>query len=91
MSTPIMDRTEIGQEVRNFLINNVLFGRADALQDDASLLGQVLDSTAVVELVIFLQERFGITVEDEEVAVPDNFDSVKNIVGYVEKKLRSTT
>jgi acyl carrier protein len=86
-----MDRTEIGQEVRNFLINNVLFGRADALQDDASLLGQVLDSTAVVELVIFLQERFGITVEDEEVAVPENFDSVKNIVGYVEKKLHSKT
>ncbi len=86
-----MDRTEIGQEVRNFLINNVLFGRADALQDDASLLGQVLDSTAVVELVIFLQDRFGITVEDEEVAVPENFDSVKNIVGYVERKLRSKT
>lgn len=91
MNTPIMDRTEIGQEVRNFLINNVLFGRADALQDDASLLGQVLDSTAVVELVIFLQDRFGITVEDEEVAVPENFDSVKNIVGYVERKLRSKT
>jgi len=86
-----MDRTEIGHEVRNFLINNFLFGRADALHDDASLLGQVIDSTGAVELVVFLQDRFGITVEDEEVAVPENFDSVKNITGYVEKKLRSKT
>ena len=40
---------------------------------------------------MFLQSNFGITVEDEEVAVPENFGSVNNIVGYVEKKLLSKT
>jgi len=84
-----MDRTEIEREVRNFLINTFLFGRAEALRDDGSLLGEVIDSTGAVELVIFLQERFGITVQDDEVAVPENFDSVKNVVGYVERKLQS--
>jgi len=86
-----MDKIEIEREVRTFLINNFLFGRAEALRDDASLLGEVIDSTGAVELVIFLQDRFGITVDDEEVAVPENFDSVNNIVGYVERKLRSKT
>jgi acyl carrier protein len=84
-----MDRTEVNREVRNFLINNFLFGRAEALRDDGALLGEVIDSTGAVELVVFLQDRFGITVEDDEVAVPENLDSVNNIVGFVERKLRS--
>jgi acyl carrier protein len=89
MTTRIIDRTEIEREVRNFLITTFLFGRAEALGDDGALLGQVIDSTGTVELVIFLQDRFGITVEDDEVAVPENFDSVKNVVSYVERKLQS--
>jgi acyl carrier protein len=40
-------------------------------------------------LVMFLQERFAITVEDDEVAAPENFDSLKNVVALVERKLRS--
>jgi len=86
-----MNRAEIEREVRNFLINNFLFGRADALPEDGSLQGEVIDSTGAIELVMFLQNSFGINVEDEEVAVPENFDSVKSIVHYVEKKLRSKT
>ncbi|MFZ0198228.1 MAG: acyl carrier protein [Candidatus Sulfotelmatobacter sp.] len=84
-----MQTTEIDQEIRDFLVNNFLFGRADSLRDDASLLGGVIDSSGAIELVMFLQERFGITVEDAEVALPENFDSVKNVVAFVEKKLRS--
>jgi acyl carrier protein len=89
MTTRIIDRTEIEREVRNFLITTFLFGRAEALGDDGALLGQVIDSTGTVELVVFLQDRFGITVEDDEVAVPENFDSVKNVVNYVERKLQN--
>jgi len=84
-----MQKTEIEREIRTFLVNNFLFGRADALNDDAALLGGVIDSTGVIELVMFLQEKFSITVEDEEVAVPENFDSLKNVVAFVEGKLRA--
>lgn len=91
MTTHTKDRAEIEREVRSFLIDHFLFGRAEALRDDVPLQGDVIDSTGAVELVVFLQDTFGITVEDEEVAVPENFDSVKNIVAYVEKKLRSGT
>jgi len=84
-----MQTAEIEREIRGFLVNNFLFGRAEALRDDAALFGGVIDSTGAIELVMFLQDRFVITVEDDEVAVPENFDSLKNVVGFVERKLRS--
>ncbi|MGB8580384.1 MAG: acyl carrier protein [Candidatus Sulfotelmatobacter sp.] len=82
-----MQTTDIGQEVRTFLTENFLFGRSEALTDDVPLLGNVIDSTGVIELIVFLQERFMITVGDEEVTT-DNLGSVKNVVAFVEGKLR---
>jgi acyl carrier protein len=83
-----MQTTDIEREIRSFLVNNYLFGRSEALRDDESLLDNVIDSTGVLELVVFLQESFAINVEDEEV-VPGNLESVKNVVAYVERKLQS--
>ncbi|HWO39874.1 MAG TPA: acyl carrier protein [Candidatus Acidoferrum sp.] len=83
-----MQTTEIGQEIRSFLTENFLFGRTEALNDDVALLGNVIDSTGVIELIVFVQERFTIAVDDEEVTT-DNLGSVKNVVAFIEKKLRS--
>jgi acyl carrier protein len=82
-----MQTTDVEREIRSFLVNNYLFGRSEALRDDESLLDNVIDSTGVLELVVFLQDTFAITVEDEEVA-PDNLESVRAVVAFVEKKLR---
>lgn len=84
-----MQTTEIDRQIREFLVTNFLFGRADALREDETLLGNVVDSSGAIELVMFLQDRFGITVEDEELAAPENFESLRSIVGYVTKKLGS--
>ena len=86
-----MQTTEIEREIRSFLVNNFLFGSAEALCDDESLLGNVIDSSGTIELIMFLQDRFAITVEDEEIAIPENFDSLKNVVAYVARKLASKT
>jgi acyl carrier protein len=83
-----MQTTDIGQEVRTFVIENFLFGRSEALKDDAPLLGNVIDSTGVIELIGFVQERFNISVGDDEV-MADNFGSVKSVIAFIEKKLRS--
>jgi len=80
--------TEIEQEIRNFLTERFLFGRSEALSDDTPLLGNVIDSQGVIELIVFVQERFTIAVEDEEVTT-DNFASVKSTVAFIETKLRS--
>ena len=81
-----MQTAEIGQEIRTFLVDNFLFGRSEELRDDVPLLGDVIDSTGVVELVVFLQERFEITVGDDEVTT-ENLGSVQNAVAFIEKKL----
>jgi acyl carrier protein len=84
-----MQTTDIEREIRRFLVDNFFFGRAEDLRDDQPLLGNVIDSTGTIELVVFLQDRFAITVEDEDVAVPETFHSVENIAAYVARKLRS--
>jgi acyl carrier protein len=78
--------TEIEREVRDFVVKHFLSGHAEKLRDDGSLLGDVIDSTGVLELVSYLQDRFNITVEDEEV-VPANLDTVNSLAGFVARKL----
>jgi acyl carrier protein len=82
-----LQSTEIEQEIRQFLTKHFLFGRSEALNDDAPLLGNVIDSQGVIELILFVQGRFSINVEDEEVTT-DNFSSLRNTVAFIERKLR---
>lgn len=84
-----MQTAEIEHEIRNFLVTNFLSGNKDGLPDDAALFGGIIDSTGAIELVMFLQNRFNIVVEDDEVAVPENFDSLKLVVRFVERKIHS--
>ena len=77
---------DIERDVRSFVIDHFLSGNASKLRADGSLLGDVIDSMGVIALVAYLQEHFGITVEDDEV-LPDNLDTINNLVAYVSKKL----
>jgi len=81
-----MEPGDIEAEIRDFVIANFLFGKAGELTDQESLLENgVIDSTGVLELVGFLQERFGIHVEDDEI-VPANLDSIYNLADYISRK-----
>ena len=77
----------IKQEIRQFIVDNFLMGKdSEDLKDNTSFLEEgVIDSTGVLELVAFLEETYGIHVEDEEL-VPENLDSIANIASYIEKK-----
>jgi acyl carrier protein len=82
-----MQTTDIQSEIYQFIVNNFMFGQADGLRNDESLLQRgVIDSTGVLELVSYLQDNFNITVEDSEI-VPANLETVQGIVTYVGKKL----
>lgn len=60
---------------------------ASGLADDTSLLDRgIIDSTGVLEIIVFIEGEFGIKVLDHEV-LPENLDSISNIAGYVERKL----
>lgn len=78
---------EIDVTIRKFIIENFLFDEDDNLRRDTSFLESgIIDSTGILELVTFLEETFGITVEDEEL-IPENLDSINSVEQYVEKKL----
>lgn len=72
--------------VRSYIRDNFLFTDNGNLEDDTSFLQEgIVDSTGVLELVMFVEETFDIAVEDEEV-VPENFDSVAQLARYVRSK-----
>lgn len=74
-------------QIRSFILENFILEKPEDLKDDESLLEKgVMDSTGVLELVAFLESTYEIKVEDEEL-IPENLDSIKNIVCYLEKKL----
>ncbi len=79
--------SEIKDKVRAFIVEDFLFGKDAGLDDNASFLENgVIDSTGILELVSFLEEEFSISIEDEEL-IPENLDSVNNVVAYVERKM----
>jgi acyl carrier protein len=62
--------------------------RADALDATTPLFGSLpeLDSMAVLELVVELEQRFGITVEDEDVTA-DAFETLESLADFVDARL----
>ena len=75
------------EKIRKFISENFLFGKEpEGLTDDDSFLEKgIIDSTGVLELVAFIEETFGVKVADDEL-IPENLDSVNNLVNFVEKK-----
>jgi len=82
-----MSNTEI---IRNYIVENFLFGDDSGLVDDSSFLEEgIMDSTGALEMVDFLEKEFSIKVEDEEFS-PENLDSINNVVGFLNRKLNSS-
>ena len=76
----------IRDQVRQFITTNFYVPDPRALEDETSFLDTgIIDSTGVLELVSFLQEQFGIVLEDGEI-VPENLDTVGNIVNLIQRK-----
>ena len=76
----------ITKSLRQFIRENFLFGRETEFADDDSFLEMgIIDSTGVLELVTHLETEFQITIEDEEL-VPENLDSIRGLVRFVERK-----
>ena len=77
----------VASVLRTYLAQNILFsGDTYPYPDEASFLDEgIVDSMNVLEIVGFVEKRFGIKVNDQEI-VPDNFDSVSKLAAFVAKK-----
>lgn len=78
---------EVEQELRSFLVTNYVFAEEDLnlTNEDSFMELGLIDSTGVLELVAFLEQRFGIEVRDEEL-VPENLDSINNLVAFLARR-----
>jgi acyl carrier protein len=88
MGMPGTNGTVMGvrQEIRQFVVQNFLFGQDQNLDEGASFLeAGIIDSTGVLELVAHLEETYDIKVKDDEL-IPDNLDSIDAIVAYLARK-----
>jgi acyl carrier protein len=77
----------IEQTIRNYILENYLFtDDQSTLQNDESFLNKgIIDSTGILEVISFLESEFAVKVEDREM-IPENLDSVNNLVRYVTSK-----
>ena len=74
------------QQIRDFVTTNFYLPEPKALDDATSLLDHgIIDSTGVLEVIMFIESTFGVTVEDSEM-LPENLDSIERIAAFVAKK-----
>jgi acyl carrier protein len=77
----------IREQIRSFIIENFLMGDASSMPGDTQsfLENGVIDSTGVLEVISFLEEKFEFRVDDKDL-VPENIDSVDNLARYIKDK-----
>jgi acyl carrier protein len=82
------DEKKIVDIISQFIINNfILNDQKENIDVNISLYeNRVVDSTGVLEIVDFLEEKFGIKIEDDEL-IPDNLDSIKKMSEFVQRKI----
>ena len=75
---------QIESRIRGYILENLLFSSNPSdLANGASLLEQgIIDSTGVLEIVMFLEGEFGLSIKASDM-LPENFDSVDNMVRLV--------
>jgi len=73
--------------IREFLVSEVLYDREvkDLKPEDPLITRGLLDSLSILKTVTFCEERFGISIPDQEV-LPDHFESVRAIAALVDRR-----
>ena len=79
-----MEQQNIANEIKKYLVQqfpatkNV--GASDPLLD-----GGLIDSLGILDVVTFLENRFGVIFSDEDLS-PENFATVRSIADFVARK-----
>ncbi|QDU07406.1 acyl carrier protein [Gimesia aquarii] len=81
--------SSIQSEVRDFVAENFLFDEnPESLNNNDSFLETgIIDSTGVLELVAFIEDKYSVEVDDDEL-VPENLDSIDRLITFIESKLK---
>jgi acyl carrier protein len=80
--------SDISNRIREFIASEIMFEEgASGLTDDTPLLGGVIDSLGLMQLISFIEEEFDVTIDDAEVTA-DNFRTVGDIDHLVSEKAK---
>lgn len=77
----------VSADIERFIVSELAGGRGiTEIDPSENLLSKgIVDSHGVTELVGFLEERYGISVGDDDLT-PENFESVARIEAFVQGK-----
>ncbi len=82
----MLQLTETKSKIRDYILEST-FDDVENITDDTLIFEKgVLDSMGLLFLIEFLKEEFGVTTNDDELVV-ENFESINNIVTFLESKL----
>jgi acyl carrier protein len=74
--------------IERFIVEEIMMkGDETTIEPDQSLIESgILDSMSLLRVIGFLEERFDVTIEDEEVVV-DNFETISSINALLARKM----
>ncbi len=85
-----MNRNECRTKLRTLVLESYLFtdNESELDDNDSFLEAGILDSMGIMEVIAFLDDEFGVVVDEEEM-IPENLDSISNLLIFIEKKTKT--
>ena len=80
-----MDSAVIIGELKKYIESNILSAGVN-IDADSNLHQAGIDSFSTVEIILFIERRFGVMIPDEKL-VPDNFRTLKALSRIVQELL----
>lgn len=76
----------IQEQVRDFIVESFYVSDPKELSYEISLIDSgIVDSTGMMDIILFLESTYGISIEDEE-TVPENLETIDRIAAFMARK-----
>ena len=76
----------IREKLAHYIQHEIAFDReSKPIAPDEPLLNGIIDSTDILRLVAYLEEEFGVQMEDDDL-IPENFETIESLSSYVVSK-----
>lgn len=72
--------------IRDYIRDELLIGDDASIDHDTPLWGGVVDSVGLMQLISFIEERYGIEISDDELT-STHFRTISDIAALVDRKV----
>jgi acyl carrier protein len=79
--------TEVEKTIRRYIVQELMFQKDETVlkEDDSLLERRIIDSAGMMELVMYLEKEYGITVGRTDI-IPENFETIQAIGNLVKAR-----